>query len=511
MDDTLSLLFMGFIQVLTPMRLLMCMLSCVMGTLVGVLPGFGPVAALAVLLPTVYGQDPLTALIMLAGLLCGAMYGGTITSVSINVPGETASVVTTFDGYQMAKQGRGGVAMGIAAIGSFIGATVGLLLLTFIGAPLAETALVFGPSEYFAVYLFTFIAIVTIGGGGGGLLRSAISLFLGLLCGTVGIDVITGGGRLTFGSVQLTAGIGFLPAVVGMFGLSEIILTIADNEFVSVDKDDPTSKIKIREVFPKLREFFICLPSIIRGTVVGFFVGLLPGAGASIATFMSYGIEKRLSKNPESFGKGNIIGVAGPETANNSAALGSYVPLLSLGIPGSATGAVLLGAFMLVGIQPGPRLFTENPEVAWGVIASLYIGNVMLLLMNTMMIPFFVWLLRISQKSLPAIVATLCLVGTYTYQNSVFDIFIMLVFACVGICFKKLSIPAAPAVIALVLGQKLELSLRQTLSLFHGNFLTAAMRPITAAILAVCLLLLGLAIRSSVKLYLKNRSLSGRG
>ncbi len=497
--DTLTMLLQGFHQLADPFVLMMCLIGAVIGTLVGVLPGFGPSAALAVLLPVIYGKDPLTSLVMLAGIFYGAMFGGMITSVTLNVPGESASVVTTFDGYPLAKKGKAGVAMGIAAISSFCGGTIGVILLTIMGTPLARAALKFGPPEYFAVYVFTFVAILSLGGSS--FLKSAISLFLGLLVSTVGLDVITGQARLTFGSLNLLSGIDFIPAVVGLFGLSEIVLSLADNEQITIKKDHQNSSYGLRDVFPKLKDFIHCIPSIIRGSLLGFGVGALPGAGATIATFMTYSLEKRVAKDPETFGTGNIRGVAAPESANNGSSSGSFVPLLALGIPGSATTAVLLGAFIMVGIQPGPRLFAEHPDVAWGLIASMYVGNVMLLIINTAFIPGFIWLLRISQKTLPVIVATLCVIGTYSVNNSVADVLIMLCFTAVGVFFKKLDIPPAPAVVAIVLGGQLEFAFRQTLQALRGDFAISFTRPIFVAVFIACVALLAMSASRSYKTY----------
>jgi len=482
------MLLLGFQQLLHPMTLLMCLFGVVIGTLTGVLPGLGPSAALAILLPVIYGRDPLTSLVLLAGIYYGAMYGGMITSVLINVPGDSAAVVTTFDGYPMAQQGRGGVAMGIGAFSSFIAGTIGVILLTVLAVPLARMALKFGPPEYFAIYLLTFIAILSLGGGD--LVKSAISLILGLLVSTVGMDVMSGAPRLTYGTLNLMAGIDFLPAVVGMFGLAEIVRDIARGTGYSLTKEK--SKVDMRSVLPRPHDLLQVLPTILRCGFMGFCVGVLPGAGSVIATFMAYGMEKQISKDPDSFGKGNPRGVAAPEAANNGACEGAFVPLLSLGIPGSSAAAILLGAFILVGVQPGPRLFETNPELVWGLIASMYVGNVMLILINTAFIPAFVYLLRISQKTLCVVVATLCVIGTYSLHNSLFDVFLMLVFTVVGYFFKELNIPASPLIIAIVLGGDIEFSLRQSLSLFKGNVSMFLGRPICVVIFIVCILLMAL-------------------
>jgi putative tricarboxylic transport membrane protein len=497
--NTFEFLFSGFAALMNPTTLFMCFIGAVLGTMVGVLPGFGPSAALAVLIPTIYGKDPLTSLVMLSGIFSGAMFGGMITSISLNIPGENAAVVTTFDGYPLAKQGHAGKAMGIAAISSFIGGTIGVIMLTLVGTPLARIALKFGPQEYFALYLFTFVAILSLGGGS--FLKSAMSLVFGLLVTTIGLDVMAASSRLTFGSLNLMNGINFIPAVVGLFGLSEIILSISEDEKIDMSGVRDQKTYSVRNVFPKLSEFIHCIPTTLRGSLLGFCVGALPGAGATIATFMAYSIEKRISKNPEKFGKGEILGVASPESANNGAAIGSFVPLLSLGIPGSPTSAVLLGAFIMLGLQPGPRLFSNHPNIAWGLIASMYVGNVMLLIINTAFIPIFIWLLRISQSTMPVIVASLCVIGTYSVGNSLFDVLLMLIFTAVGIGFKKLKIPPAPAVIAIVLGSDLEFSLRQSLAIFRGDFTRMTERPIAMIAYAACLILLIVPLRRSIQSY----------
>lgn len=483
--STFSLLAGGFSSVLTPIMLLAAFVGAIAGTLVGVLPGLGPAAAIAVLLPATYGLDPLVGLITLAGMYYGAMYGGTITSVLLNVPGESASVVTTFDGYPMAKAGRGGVALGIAAIGSFIAGTLGLILLTLIAVPLARIAIKFGPPEYFAVMLLVFAMIS--GLNSGKRLKAFLSLFLGLFLATVGQDVVSGMPRLTGGSITLLDGIPFLPAVIGAFGLSEVVQNIIEPaEFVT----DGKTKIKVRDVLPNRQDIKESAGSIVRGGFIGFFTGLLPGGGGSLSSFLSYGLEKRLSKTPEKFGNGAIQGVAGPESANNAASTGSFVPLLSLGIPSSGTSAVLLGAFVMLGIQPGPGLFAENPDVVWGLIASMYIGNIMLLILNTAFIPSFIWLLKISQRTLSVIVATMCFVGVYSLSYSMFDVWLMIFFTILGYAFKVYGVPGAPLVIALVLGGQMEYSLRQSLVMSMGSPSIFFERPISAVLVTLTLLIL---------------------
>lgn len=490
-----EMLMQGFAEIIqNPMVLLLCFVGVIVGTLIGALPGLGPSTAIAVLLPVVYGKDALSALVMLSGIYYGGMFGGMISSIALNIPGTSSAVVTTFDGYRLAEQGKAGKAMGIATIPSFIGGTLGTILMTVVGASLAQWGLAFAPPEYLAIYIFTFVAIATLSGDS--VLKSAIGLVLGLLISMIGIDPVTGGGRLTFGSVNMMAGIEFLPAIIGLFGLSEIVLSLVrpqQNEYVS----NSSEKYTFKNVFPRWRDVLYCLPSILRGSILGFFVGALPGAGATIATFSSYSLEKKISKNPAAFGKGELRGVAAPEAANNGSAVGSYVPLLSLGIPGSATAALMLGAFILVGIQPGPRLFTNYPDVAGGLIASMYVGNVMLLFVNTAFIPLFIWLLKISKKTIPIIVATLCVVGAYSLNSSMFDVVMMLIFTLLGIFYKKLDIPPAPTIIAIVLGGNLEFSFRQTMDLFRGDFSRCFTRPICLGIYGLtALVVISAALRS---------------
>jgi putative tricarboxylic transport membrane protein len=376
--------------------------------------------------------------------------------------------------------------------------------LTIAGTPLSTAALAFGPPEFFALYLFTFLAILTLSGSNS-FLKSAVSLCIGLVVSVVGLDMISGTPRLTFGTITLQGGIDFIPAVVGLFGLSEIILNLTDHDSVVLKKGD--AKFKIKEVFPTRSEFIDCVPTILRGSFLGFFMGLLPGLGATISTFMSYSLEKRLAKDPNSFGKGNIRGVAGPETANNACASGHYVPLLALGIPSTATSAIILSAFVMLGVQPGPRLFVEHPNIVWGLIASMYIGNVMLLILNTAFIPFFIWLLRISQRTMTVVVATLCLIGTYTVDNSLFEVLVMLIFTGVGVIFRKLDIPPAPLIIALILGNDLEFSFRQTIQYTDGNFLMSFMRPLTVVIYICCLAMLIMQGRKSYRAFKAKRCL----
>jgi putative tricarboxylic transport membrane protein len=495
--NTLQFLLQGLAACMDPFILLLCLIGAFLGAVVGVLPGLGPAATLAVLLPMVYGKPPLPTIVMLAGIYYGSQFGGAITSITLNVPGESSSVATCFDGYPLAKKGKAGKAMGIAVLSSFFGGTVGVIILTIIGTPLASFALRFAPPEYLGIYLFTFVAIVVMCKGN--MIKGTVSLFLGLLASTVGLDVVTGRARLTFGSINLMAGIDFVPVAVGLFGLSEILISIASAEFVEIKKDDPSMKFKIKDVFPNLKEIIFCLPTMIRSMIVGFFVGVLPGAGATIASMMCYNMENRVASDRANFGKGTLQGVAAPEAANNGAASGAFVPMLSLGIPGSSSTAILLGALVMTGIKPGPGLFSRNPEIVWGLISSMYIGNIMLLIMCIALIPLFLSLLRISQKTLPIIIATLCVIGTFSVQNSSFDVVLMLFFAVVGLFFKALDIPPAPMIIACILGSDLEFKFRQTMDMFRGDIGLMSTRPIALIFFAICIAMIAYPVSRWIK------------
>ena len=412
--ETMHQLMMGFSVAATPVNLLYCLLGTIAGTIIGALPGIGPSAGISILLPLTFGVNPTSAMIMMAGIYCGAMYGGTITSVLINVPGESSSVMTTLDGYQMALQGRAGAALGIAAFGSFIAGTVSVILLMLVAVPLVKVALSFGPPEYFALML---MGLTTISGlTGGSVLKAFLVTFLGLLVSTSGMDALSGHPRLTFDFTELLDGVSFLVVAVGLFGIGEVLYTAEKTlklEFVTTT---------IRDVWPTREDWRLSWMPITRGTIIGFIIGVLPGAGGTIASFLSYAAEKKLSRHPERFGKGAIEGVAGPESANNSSTGGAMVPLLTLGIPGSGTTAIMLGALMMFGLQPGPLLFQKNPDFVWGVIASMYIGNVMLLIMNIGCIPLFVKILKIPNSLLMPLIIVFSTVGVYAVDNSIFDV-----------------------------------------------------------------------------------------
>lgn len=477
MIENFQSLLLGFQTALTIGNLFLCMVGIVVGTLVGALPGIGPTGAVAILLPASYSLGPAGAVILLAGIYYGTQYGGTITSVLMRVPGESASVVTTFDGYEMAKQGRAGVALGIAAIGSFVGGSLSIVGLMFLGPALANYALAFGPAEYFALMVLALSLITAFTGKS--LVRGLIATMFGLLLGTVGDDVISGDPRLTFGATGLLDGIQFLPVAVGLFGVSEMIESVLQKGGFEVLK----SEFGFRKVLPSVADFVKSIGAMLRGTVLGFFTGILPGAGATIASFLSYGLEQRVSKTPERFGHGAIEGVAGPETANNASTGGAFIPMLSLGIPGSGTTAILLGAFLMFGLQPGPSLFRDAPDVVWGLIASMYIGNVALLVINIGFIPLIVRMMDVIKPCMRLVVMILAIVGVYSFRNTILDVVVMLAFALIGYFMKKYDFPQAPVVLGLILGDRAEQSLRQALSISQNDPSILVSSPLSAILL----------------------------
>jgi len=478
--DAFGGLLLGFSVALTPQNLLFALLGCIMGTLVGVLPGLGPSAGTALLIPLTFNLPATSAIIMLAAIYYGSQYGGTITSVLINVPGEASSAVTCIDGYQMAKNGRAGAAIAIAAIGSFVGGTIGVMGLVA-AAPLTQFALQFGPVEF--VGLMVLGLTLVSGLAGKSMVKALMSAIFGLMLGTVGMDPAQGSPRFTFDQVQLLDGIGFISVIMGLFGVGEV-LTNAEEEW------KPIITHKMTGLMPTLKDLKDSFWPILRGTALGFALGLVPGMTGSASSFTSYIIEKRMSKYPEKFGTGVIEGVAGPETANNAHANAAYIPLFTLGIPGSATVAVLMGAFMMNGLIPGPFLFKEHPDVAWGVIASMYIGNVMLLILNLPLVGIWVKFLQIPYSVLFAIIMAFMVVGAYSVDNSVFDIWTMLLFGIVGYLMRKVDIPLAPAVLTLILGPLMEKNLRRALEMSQGDFGIFRESPIAMVLFGLALLVL---------------------
>lgn len=486
--NVFELLMQGFGVAIQPANLMFCALGVVLGTLVGALPGIGPTGAIAMLLASTYKLGPAAALIMLAGIYYGTQYGGTITAVLMGLPGEASSVVTIFDGYQLARQGRAGTALGIAAIGSFIGGTLGVVGLMVVGPALSSLALEFGPPEYFAVLLMAFSMVTSFAGKS--IVRGFISLSLGVIVSLVGLDVITGLPRFTFGSASLMGGIDFLPIVVGLFGLSEIVLSIENPESSNLIKAD----LRFSKVLPTRAEMRECAGPIARGSVIGFFAGTLPGVGATLASFLSYGVEKLVSKEPQKFGKGALAGIAGPETANNALTCGAFVPMLSMGIPAGAVSALLLGALMMFGLHPGPTIFTERSDVVWGLIASMYIGNIMLVLINMGAVPLFVWLMEKVKPYLSTVVLLLAIFGVYSYRGSTTDIFVMVMAGVVGYFMKKLEFPQAPVILGLILGSQIEHNLRLALTLSDGSLAIFVAKPISTGFLVAAALSLAFGI-----------------
>jgi len=480
--DLLTNLGLGFSVALAPMNLLFVTAGVIIGTLIGALPGIGPVSGLSILIPLAFGMDPIAAMILMCGVYYGCMYGGTITSVLLNVPGESSSLMTCLDGYAMAQKGRAGPALTIAAVGSFVAGTVVIVLLTVLSPPLADAALSFGPPEYFALMLLGLSAISGLTGQSKA--KGYAMCLIGLAMATVGLDPIGGVPRFTLGNLELMDGIGFLPIAVGMFGLGTVLSMIDNRTEVTI------MKTTLREMIITGKDVKESTMPIARGTVIGFVIGVLPGAGATIASFLSYALEKRLSKHPERFGQGEIAGVASPESANNASAVGSMIPLLTLGIPGSTTTAVMLGVLTLFNLQPGPLLFTKNAEFVWGLIASMYIGNVMLLILNIAFVPAFVAVLKIPYRVLAPLIAIFCLVGVFSVNGSLLELWIMLAFGTIGYFANRMNYPLAPLALGLVLGGYLEVSLRQSLKMSMGDVTTFFTRPLSASIIAVAVVII---------------------
>jgi len=481
---------LGFSVILSPENLLFCFVGVFIGTLIGVLPGIGPVGAMSLLLPATFKATPVSSIIMLAGIYYGAMYGGSTTSILVNIPGEAASVVTCLDGYQMARQGRAGPALGIAAFGSFIAGTLSVIGLMIVGPPLASIALRFGPPEYFSLMCLGLTILIYLASGS--VIRALMMAAFGIVIGCVGQDPETGSSRFVFGISDLLDGIGLAPFVMGLFGISEVLLNIEQSL-----QERSVLTTKIKGLFPNWQDWKDSIMPITRGSVLGFFLGILPGGGAIISSFSSYAIEKKISKHPEKFGKGAIEGVAGPEAANNAATGGAFVPLLTLGIPPNVVMALLLGALMIHGVTPGPLLIPKNPEIFWGVIASMYVGNAMLLILNLPLIGMWVQVLKVPYKVLFPLILLFCLIGAYSINNSTFDVAIMLVFGVLGYLMRKYNFEGAPMVLAFVLGPMFENSLRQSLLLSDGSFLIFFTRPIAAGgMIATFLMLISCIIPS---------------
>jgi putative tricarboxylic transport membrane protein len=469
----------GFAVVLEPTNLLYCLIGVVVGMLVGVLPGLGPAATIAILLPITLGLEPVTAVIMLAGIFYGAQYGGTITSVLLKLPGEASSVVTVFDGHALARQGKAGTALGIAAIGSFIGGTASIVGLTLLAPVVAGFALDFGPPEYTALALLGILLVSTVSSSSR--LKALVAASVGLLLATVGRDVFTAAERFTFGNLNLADGLDFVPIAMGLFGLGEILYNLEERH------GTVAAPAKIANVWPSRADLRRSSGAIGRGSLIGFLLGILPGGGATLSSLAAYAVEKKRSKTPERFGQGAVEGVAGPETANNAAATSSFIPLLTLGIPANGTMAVIFGALLLQGVAAGPLLVTQDPELFWGVVNSMYIGNILLLIMSIPLVGLFVRILRVRAAILAPITVLITLIGVYTVNNSVFDIVLVIVFGALGYLMKKLGFDPGPLLLAFVLGALLEDNLRRSLLIFDGDATGFFTRPISGTLLVLFL------------------------
>jgi putative tricarboxylic transport membrane protein len=485
MAETLHNLYLGFSVALAPNVLLYAFVGCAIGTLVGVLPGVGPLAGISLLLPASFGLDATSAIVLLAGIYYGAMYGGSTTSIMMRIPGEAASVMTCIDGYAMTRKGRGGPALAIAAVGSYVAGTASVIGLMLLAPPLASFALRFGPPEYFVLLLLGLLMVAYMSAGS--MLKSLAMAALGLLLGMIGIDPMTGFLRFSYGLIELGDGIGVVPVAVGLFGLSEILLSAGQAAAAHVIKP------RLSELLPSQEEWREALWPIGRGTVLGFLIGIIPGSAHIISSFVSYAVERRLSKHPERFGQGAVAGVAGPESANNSAASGAFVPMLALGVPSGPIPAVMIAAMMVHGISPGPLLISQQPELFWGFIASMYVGNLVLLILNLPMVGIFVNILRIPYPLLYPAILVFCVLGVYAVNGSVIDVGIMTVMGALGYLLRKFDFETAPVVLGLILAPMMEMSFRQSLSMSSGNYGIFVSRPIALAMLLIgsTLLMLG--------------------
>jgi putative tricarboxylic transport membrane protein len=482
--DILSGLMQGFAVALQPANLLWCLVGAVLGTVVGIMPGLGPPATIAMLLPLTFLMNPASAMIMLAGIYYGAKYGGSTTSILLNVPGESASVVTCLDGYAMARNGRAGAALGIAAIASFIAGTVGVLGLMLVAPPLAKMALAFSSPEYFALMALGLAMVVLLAGRS--MVKALLAMLVGLWIAGIGTDLFSTTSRFTFGRIELLSGVDFVVVAIGVFAIGEVLAGLEAPEEARLL---PVPK-GLRNLLPTLQDLKDCRFAFANGSVIGFLIGVLPGAGSTIASFISYGVEKAVSRRADQFGTGVVEGVAAPEGANNSETGGALVPLLTLGIPGSGTTAVLLAALVLWGFKPGPLFISENPSMFWGLVASMYIGNVMLLILNLPLVPLFAQVLRTPQYVLYPLILGISMVGVYSASGSVFDLGLLAGFGLVGYLMRRLDYPSAPLILGLVLGGAMERALRQSLMMSEGSLSILVSRPISAVMLALAVLIL---------------------
>lgn len=489
--DIFSTIVFSFKVAGTPINLLWCAVGAFLGTFVGVLPGVGPTAGIAMLLPLTTFLPPVSGLIMLAGIYYGSQYGGSTTSILVNMPGEVSSVVTCIDGYPLARAGRAGHALAVAAISSFVAGTLGLVGLTFFAPLLANLTFAIGMPEYFLLMVLAMTMVVSLAGKS--LIKALISGGLGLLTTTVGLDSISGTSRFSFGSSHLMSGLDFVAAAIGLFAISEILLN-AEKGVTSVVTE------RVGSLYPSWREMFNLLPCMLRSTVVGFFLGILPGVTPAVTSFIAYDVEKRVSKHPERFGTGVLEGVAAPEGANNSCTSGGFIPLMAFGIPPSPALAVLLGAFMIYGLQPGPIMFKQRPDVAWGLIASMYIGNVMLLVLNLPLVRVWVKILDVPYRILSPLIIVFCFIGAFSLRNNFFDLWTALIFGLVGYLMKKLDIPAAPMSLCLILGSQLESLFRQSLTMSAGDLRVFVRGPVSIGLLVAIVFLVAMSLIRRAKI-----------
>jgi putative tricarboxylic transport membrane protein len=492
MYDLLANLWMGFGVAATPMNILLCLIGVTVGTLIGVLPGIGSLATIAMLLPITFGLPPVGALIMLAGIYYGAQYGGSTTSILVNIPGESSSVVTTLDGHQMAKQGRAGPALAIAAIGSFFAGCVATVLVAALGAPLTSLALLFGPAEYFSLMVLGLIFAVVLAKGS--ILKALTMILAGLLMSMIGSDLETGAERMTWGIPELSDGIGFVVVAMGMFGFGEIMRNLESNE-----GSRDIVQGKITGLMPTVKDLKAAAPAIGRGTVLGSVLGILPGGGSIIAAFAAYTFEKKMAKDPSRFGRGAIEGVAAPESANNAASQTSFIPLLTLGIPPNPVMALMVGAMTIHGIVPGPQVMTKQPELFWGMIASMWLGNLMLVVINLPMVGVWVRLLRVPYRHLFPMIVIFCCIGIYSVNNAPWDVMMTAIFALVGYWLVKHDFEPAPMILGFVLGPLMEENLRRAMLIARGDASVFFTRPISAALLAISAVMLILSILPSLR------------
>jgi TctA family transporter len=488
--DLFSNLIIGLSTAVEPTNLLYCLIGVFIGTAIGVLPGIGPIPTVALLLPLTFGLDATSAFIMLAGIFYGAQYGGSTTAILVNVPGETSAVITCLDGHQMARQGRAGPALAIAAISSFFAGTIATIVMCVLSIPLASLALKFTAVEYFSLMVVGLLAAVILAHGS--VMKALSMVLLGLLLGLIGIDVSSGAPRMVFGITELSDGIDFVPVAMGMFGLGEIIANLERSQ-----KREVTHQ-KIRDLIPTWADLRTSFGPMSRGTLIGCVLGVLPGGGAALPPFTAYALEKKLSRDPSRFGHGAIEGVASPEAANNAGAQTSFIPLLTLGIPSNALMAMMIGALMMHGIQPGPQIMTEQPKLVWGVLASMYVGNAMLLVINLPLISIWVSMLKIPYRLMFPAIALLCCIGTYGIANSVFNIWLMLGCAIVGYFFIKVGAEPAPLLLGLVLGPQIEEYFRRAMMLSDGDLTVFLQRPISAGLLSVAAILLLLMLSPAI-------------